>query len=128
MLTFDLLGEQRIVEAMRRGEFDNLPGAGQPLDLAEDPLVPEEVRMSHRILRNAGFMPPEIGLRREIAELQAQLEVLGEEARSLAVRRLALLMMRLTTERGQVTNLALENQYWERLKQKAAKTAGSSNE
>lgn len=123
-----MLSEQRIVEAMRQGEFDNLPGAGQPLDLTDDPLVPEEFRMSNRILRNAGFTPPEIGLRREIAELRAQLELLGDEARSLAVRRLTILMMRLTTERGQVTNLALEEQYWERLKQKAAETPGSSNE
>jgi hypothetical protein len=120
MLSFDILCEQRIVEAIRQGEFDDLPGAGQPLDLSEDPMVPEDMRMANRIMKNAGFTPPAIGLRREVAELQAQLELLGEEARAQAVKRLAVLMMRLSMERGQVVNLSLEEQYWERLKQKAA--------
>lgn len=120
MLTFDILCEQRIVDAMRQGEFDRLPGAGKPLDLAEDPLVPEEMRMTNRILKNAGYIPAEIGLRKEITELQNQLALLGDEARSKAVRRLAMLMARLSLTRGQTINLALEDQYWERLKQKAA--------
>lgn len=120
MLTFDILCEQRIVAAMARGDFENLPGAGRPLDLADDPLVPEEQRLVNRILKNAGFVPAEVGLRKEIAELQNQLALLGEAPRSLAVRRLALLMARLSLARGQVVNLSLEDQYWERLKQKAA--------
>jgi hypothetical protein len=42
MLIFELIAERRIAEAVERGELDNLPGAGQPLDLAETPLVPED--------------------------------------------------------------------------------------
>jgi hypothetical protein len=56
----DFLVEQRIQEAQAGGEFDGLPGAGKPLDLDdEDPLVPEELRMARRILRNAGYTPEE---------------------------------------------------------------------
>ncbi len=120
MLSFDILCEQRIVDAMRQGEFDHLPGAGKPLDLDEDPLVPDDMRMANRILKNAGFVPAEVGLRREIADLQNQLALLGDEARSLAVRRLGLLMQRLSLARGAAVNLSIEDQYWERLKQKAA--------
>ena len=53
MLALEIIAERRIDEAVARGEFDNLPGAGQPLDLYEDPLVPPEARMARRILRNA---------------------------------------------------------------------------
>ena len=60
MLAFELIAERKIAEAAAHGEFDNLPGAGRPLELDEDPLVPEEQRMAHRILRNAGFKPPEV--------------------------------------------------------------------
>ena len=127
MLTFDLLAEQRIAEALGKGDFENLPGSGEPLDLSEDPLVPAEIRMTNRILKNAGYTPPEVGTRREIAELRAQLASLGEDARSLAVRRLELLMVRLTMERGVAVNLTLEQQYWERLKQKAASTTGNGS-
>ena len=127
MLTFDILCEQRIAEALGRGEFNRLPGAGKPLDLSEDLLVPEEVRMTNRILKNAGYVPPELGTRREITELRAQLASLGENERSLAVRRLELLMVRLSMERGVAVNLALDQQYWERLKAKAASTTGNGS-
>ena len=60
MLTLDLLAEQRIREAQERGEFDNLPGAGAPLALDDDALVPEELRAAYRILKNAGYVPPEL--------------------------------------------------------------------
>jgi len=52
------LAERRIEEAIARGEFDDLPGAGRPLELDDvDPLLPEELRLAYRILRNAGFSP-----------------------------------------------------------------------
>jgi hypothetical protein len=60
MLTIELIGERKITEAAARGEFDDLPGSGKPLDLEEDPLVPEEQRMANRILHNAGFVPREV--------------------------------------------------------------------
>ncbi len=60
MLTLELIAERKIAEAAAQGEFDNLPGAGQPLDLEEDPFVPEDQRMANRILRNAGFVPKEV--------------------------------------------------------------------
>ena len=61
---FDLLAEQRILEALRNGDFDHLPGAGRPLVIEDEPFVSPEQRMANHILRNAGFAPPEIGLRR----------------------------------------------------------------
>jgi hypothetical protein len=55
MLLFELLAEQKIAEAVSRGEFDDLPGAGKPLELDDDALVPEDMRLACRILRNAGY-------------------------------------------------------------------------
>ena len=50
------LAERKIEEAIERGEFDDLPGAGQLLDLDDlDPMLPEELRMACRILKNAGM-------------------------------------------------------------------------
>lgn len=60
MLALELIAERKIADAVARGEFDGLPGAGRPLDLAEDPLVPEDQRMANRILKNAGFVPREV--------------------------------------------------------------------
>jgi hypothetical protein len=69
---YETLIEQRIREARERGEFDNLPGAGQALPLDDDLLVPEEVRVAHRILKNAGYVPPEAQQISEINQLIAQ--------------------------------------------------------
>jgi len=56
----DFLAERRIAEAVSRGELDDLPGAGRPLDLDDDALVPEDLRVANRILKNAGVAPPEV--------------------------------------------------------------------
>ncbi len=56
MLALEIIAERKIEEASERGEFDGLPGAGQPLDLEDlDPSLPEELRLAYRILRNAGM-------------------------------------------------------------------------
>ena len=49
--------ERRLEEAAARGELSNLPGEGRPLDLDDDALVPPELRVAYRIVRNAGFLP-----------------------------------------------------------------------
>lgn len=56
----DFIAEQRIAEAIENGDFDDLPGSGKPLQLDDDSLVPEELRLAYRVLKNAGFVPSEI--------------------------------------------------------------------
>ncbi len=67
MTGFDAIVEAKIAEAQRDGAFDGLPGAGKPLALDDDRLVPEDLRMAYRILKNAGFVPPEVEERKEAA-------------------------------------------------------------
>ena len=56
----DFIADQRIAESIANGDFDDLPGSGKPLELDDDSLLPEELRLAYRILKNAGFVPPEI--------------------------------------------------------------------
>ena len=65
MLLLDRLAEEQINAAIRRGELENLPGSGQPLTIEDDALVPESLRVAHRMLSNAGCLPPELTLRNE---------------------------------------------------------------
>jgi hypothetical protein len=69
LAAFNELVERRIAEAMREGQFDGLPGEGRPLDLDDDALVPEDLRVAHRILRNAGFLPPAVQALRDVSDL-----------------------------------------------------------
>lgn len=102
MNLLDQLAEQRIQEALARGEFTGLPGQGQPLELADDSLVAPELRTAYRLLKNAGCLPPELELRKQIRDLQDLLDGVraGEEApsRTLAQRRLQWLRLRLAHE------------------------------
>lgn len=53
MLALELIAQRKIDEAVARGELQGLAGEGRPLDLYEDPLVPEEMKMVKRVLRNS---------------------------------------------------------------------------
>ncbi len=93
---FDAIIEAKIAEAQRAGAFDDLPGKGKPLDLDEDLLVPEDVRMAYRILRNAGFVPAEIEERKEAAGLRRLIAAtVDQPEKRRALARLALLETRL---------------------------------
>ena len=63
---FESFMEKKIREAIEAGEFDNLPGKGQPLDLRENPFEDPDLRMVHKLLRDAGFAPAWIEERKDI--------------------------------------------------------------
>src|SRR5512143_2347885 len=89
MLAFEIIAEQRIREAIERGEFDRLPGAGQPLKLEDDAMIPPELRVAYKILKNAGCLPPELELRKEIVTLRDLLRVVEDDAeRTTRIREL----------------------------------------
>jgi hypothetical protein len=78
-MSFDRIVEAIIKEAMERGEFDNLPGKGKPIDLTEYFETPEEVRLANSVLQNAGMISREVELLKEIAELKQILAALLDE-------------------------------------------------
>ena len=66
MTRLESLTEKKLREAIENGEFDNLPGKGKPVDLKENPFEDPDLRMVHRLLRNAGFAPAWIEERKDI--------------------------------------------------------------
>lgn len=82
----DKLVEQKIQEAMADGEFDNLPGKGKPIDLSAYFATPEEKRIGYSILKNAGFIPAEAELLKEIETLNEKLQSSGEAERAAIER------------------------------------------
>lgn len=61
--------EDIIRQAMERGEFDNLAGAGKPIDLSAYFDTPEEIRLAYSVLKNANVLPQEAELLKTIAAL-----------------------------------------------------------
>jgi hypothetical protein len=78
MSIFERIAEAKINEAMQRGEFDDLPGAGRPLELEDLSHIPAHLRLGYKVLRNANVVPPEVELRREMYSLDRLIEATSD--------------------------------------------------
>lgn len=117
MWLIDQLAEQHILAAQEKGELSNLRGEGAPLQLEDDSGVPEELRMGYRLLKNAGFLPPELEMRREALEVKDLLRELDpddHQARELA-KKLSLLELKL--RQAGMSTAFLQGDYREAIKQ-----------
>ena len=90
MWLLDQWAERHILDAQTKGEFDNLPGSGEPLTLDDDSHVPAELRAGYRLL-------PELEQRREAVALADLLKgVRQDDPRHAELsKRLALLELKL---------------------------------
>jgi hypothetical protein len=79
--------EEKIREAMERGEFDDLPGKGKPLDLEAYFATPEDVRLGYSVLKSAGCLPIEVELQKEIESLKSQLAACDDERKRQSLRK-----------------------------------------
>lgn len=72
--------DQQIRVAMERGDFDDLPGAGQPIrDLGSDHDPDWWVKRLVEREKITGVLPPSLALRKEDAELDERLDRLAAE-------------------------------------------------
>src|SRR5215471_15864838 len=98
-MPFSRVAENRIREAMAQGQFDNLPGAGQPLNLEEYFSTPEDLRMAYGLLRSAKCVPAEVELLNEVSRLESAVAAAADAAarqplqRSLRDRKIQLAIL-----------------------------------
>ncbi len=98
---FEALVEQRIKDAQQEGRFDNLEGANKPLAF-DDQNIPEEYRLVHKILKNSGFLPPEIELKKKVFQTEQLLEQTDSDSdvRPKLQKKLNYLLTKLNLLRG----------------------------
>ncbi|MCK5347772.1 MAG: DUF1992 domain-containing protein [Desulfobacula sp.] len=98
---FEALVEERIKKAQKNGAFDNLDGTSKPLKF-EDQHVPQEFRLAHKILKNSGFLPPEVELTKKITQTEQLLEaaMIDSPERLKIQKKLNYLFVKLNTMRG----------------------------
>lgn len=82
-----MIAEQKIREAIERGELDNLPGKGKPLEIEDLSLVPEDLRAGYIILKNAGVLPEEMELKKELVTLERLIECCYDEEERQELKR-----------------------------------------
>ena len=108
MAFFDKLVEERIRAAQQEGFFDNLPAKGKPLNLEEDSGVPEDLRITYKVLKNSNCLPVEMELRKEFFNLRQLLNAAIDEPTRRELRReLNLLALSLNLTKRRVSSLDL---------------------
>ena len=113
---FTRLVEERIRKAQEKGEFDNLDGVGKPLDLEDDGHIAEDLRLAHKILKNADCLPPEIELKKEIENTEQLLAGMDDTAdKYSAMKKLNFLIMKLNSLRKGAIEFDAPQQYSARL-------------
>lgn len=116
MICFQKIAERRILEAIREGAFDDLPGAGQPLELENDSHVPADLRVAYKILKNAGFVPEEVALRKEIVQAEDLLAGMEDtKAKYRQLKKLNFLIMKLNMLRKTHTGMEKTQRYEKKL-------------
>jgi hypothetical protein len=95
MNILEVIAENKIREAVKRGELDNLPCKGKPLKLDDLSHIPEELRAAYTLLKNAGVLPEELQLKKEIVSLQKLIDYCHQEnERDLLMKKLTRKILR----------------------------------
>ena len=113
---FSKIIEERIRKAQEKGVFENLEGSGRPLKLEEDSHIAEDLRMAHKILKNANCLPPEIELKKEIQRTEELLSGMQDTARKhRTLKKLNFLIMKLNAVRDTSIELEMPQHYSHKL-------------
>ncbi len=80
------LAESKIQEAIESGEFQELAGKGQPLDMDAYFAVPSSLRSGFGLLKSAGVTPPEVEAMRTVAYLRERIERAASASEKAALR------------------------------------------
>ncbi|MBT8351239.1 MAG: DUF1992 domain-containing protein [Deltaproteobacteria bacterium] len=113
---FDKIVEERIKIAQRKGDFQDLPGSGQPLNLDDDNFVAEDLRLAYKILKNADFVPAEIEIKKEIQKTEHLLEGMKDEAEKYRIlKKLNFLIMKFNCLRRASANFDVPQRYVENI-------------
>jgi DnaJ homologue, subfamily C, member 28, conserved domain len=108
--------EERIRAAQKKGVFENLEGSGKPLNLEDDRHIPEDLRLAHKILKNADCLPPEIELKKEIACTEDLLSGMKDTAQKhRTLQKLNYLIMKLNAVRNTSIELEMPQRYSHKL-------------
>jgi hypothetical protein len=108
-----IIAERKISEAIRKGQLDIEGWRNKPLPITNDYLVPEELRMAHKILKNAGYLPPEIEVKKEIQQIEDLLATCEDErTRVKQIKKLNLLVMKICAMKGDTVNIESQDEYY----------------
>lgn len=111
-----IISERRIEEALREGNLQVEHWRNRPLPEEDLRLVPEDLRLAYKILKNAGYLPPELETRKEIHHLEELIAATDDEhTRVVQLRKLDFLIMKLNQMRSRPSTIEADSDYYRRI-------------
>ena len=111
-----IIAEQRITEAIEDGRLNTACWHGKPLPIEDNCFVPEDLRMAYKVLKNAGFVPPEIETKKEIHNLEELIARTDDEhVRVKQLKKLHFLVMKLNGMRQDSSTIEDQQRYYQQV-------------
>ena len=110
------IAEQRIAKAIEDGTLKVEGWKNRPLPLDDDSFVPDDMKMAYKILKNSGYVPPEVETRKEIQKLE-DLIVKTEDShqRVKQMKKLDLLMRKIDSQRSRPSSIEHDDAYYRKI-------------
>jgi hypothetical protein len=119
MDTLAFIAEQKIIEAMRERNLNSPKWKNKPLPLDDDRFVPDDLKMAYKILKNSGYLPPEIEERKEVKKLEDLITRTEDEHERLKqMKKLNVLLMKVDARRPFASNLTSQDNYYRKIVEK----------
>lgn len=113
------IAEQKIAEAMRERDLNSPKWKNKPLPLEDDRFVPDDLKMAYKILKNSGYLPPEIEERKEVKKLEDLIASTEDEHERLKqMKKLNVLLMKVDAKRPFSSNISRQHDYYRRVVEK----------
>ena len=112
------IAEQKIEQYLREGRGADLSHwKNKPLPLKDDMAnVPAHLRMAYRILRNAGYVPEEVALQKEIVRIEDMLaQCSDEQVKIKQMKKLEFLRVKLDSKMGKKLQVDADSPYYSKL-------------
>jgi hypothetical protein len=111
-----LIAEQRIAEAMRERDLNSPKWKNKPLPLEDDRFVPDDLKMAYKILKNSGYLPPEIEERKEVKRLEDLIARTEDEHERLKqMKKLNVLLMKVDARRPFSSSISSQHEYYRKV-------------
>ncbi|MDA8166062.1 MAG: DUF1992 domain-containing protein [Desulfobacteraceae bacterium] len=124
-----LIAERRISEAIQEGKLRFLEcWKGKPLPQEDDSRIPPDLRMAYKVLKNAGYLPPEIETRKEIQQVEELIAATDDEhVRVKQLKKLNALVFKLNNMRKRPLNIEAQDDYYRKIVERISIRSGGKD-
>lgn len=113
------IAEQKILKAMEERDLNSPRWKNKALPLKDDHLVPEDLKIAYKILKNSGYLPPEVEERKEIRRIEDLIASTEDEHERLKqMKKLNVLLLKVEEKRAFRSNIASQDDYYRKVVEK----------